>query len=122
MVPGFARLHFLRGWEPSGQTQPVLAGSGSGPSGWRSSTAPGPPLEGAAITSIAERIGCAAETFRYRVRQTERDRWPAARPDDGRADTFKQIERESTELRRADEILRLASAYFAKVELDRRAK
>jgi transposase len=72
--------------------------------------------------SIAERIGCAAETFPYWVRQTERGRWPASRPDDGRAYTFKQLERENTELWRADEILRLASAYFAKAELDRRAK
>jgi transposase len=35
---------------------------------------------------------------------------------------FKQFERENVELRRANEILRLASAYFAKAELDRRAK
>ena len=35
---------------------------------------------------------------------------------------FKPLERENVELRRANEILRLASAYFAKAELDRRAK
>jgi transposase-like protein len=76
----------------------------------------------AAITSIAEKIGCAAETLRSWVRQAERDggRRPGLTTDErGR---FKQLERENVELRRANEILRLASAYFAKAELDRRAK
>jgi transposase len=39
-----------------------------------------------------------------------------------RSPSVKQLERENVELRRANEILRLASAYFAKAELDRRAK
>jgi len=76
----------------------------------------------AANTSIAEKIGCAAETLRSWVRQAERD--GSRRPGlttDGRA-RFKQLERENVELRRANEILRLASAHFAKAELDRRAK
>src|SRR5216117_524401 len=76
----------------------------------------------AAITSIAEKIGCTAETLRKWVRQAERD--GGQRPGlttDERA-RFKQLERENVELRRANEILRLASAYFAKAELDRRAK
>jgi transposase len=56
------------------------------------------------------------------VRQAERDggRRPGLTTDE-RA-RFKQLERENVELRRANEILRLASAYFAKAELDRRAK
>src|SRR6266704_3317479 len=68
----------------------------------------------AAITSIAEKIGCAAETLRSWVRQAERDggRRPGLTTDE-RA-RFKQLERENVELRRANEILRLASAYFAK--------
>ena len=76
----------------------------------------------AAITSIAEKIGCAAETLRSWVRQAERDggRRPGLTTDE-RA-RFKQLERENVELRRANEILRLASAYFAKAELDCRAK
>jgi transposase len=75
----------------------------------------------ATITSIAEKIGCAAETLRSWVRQAERDagRRPGLTTDE-RA-RFKQLERENIELRRANEILRLASAYFAKAELDRRA-
>jgi transposase len=76
----------------------------------------------AAITSIAEKIGCAAETLRHWVRQAERDigQRPGLTTDE--RTRFKQLERENAELRRANEILRLASAYFAKAELDRRAK
>jgi transposase len=76
----------------------------------------------AAITSIAEKIGCAAETLRHWMRQAERDigQRPGLTTDE-RA-RVKQLERENVELRRANEILRLASAYFAKAELDRRAK
>ena len=76
----------------------------------------------AAIRSIAEKIGCAAETLRSWVRQAERDQ--GKRPGlttDERA-RLKQLERENFELRRANEILKKASAYFAQAELDRRAK
>ena len=84
--------------------------------------APDHPSQWAAITSIAEKIGCAAETLRHWVRQAERDsgRRPGLTTDE--RTRFKQLERENAELRRANEILRLASAYFAKAELDRRAK
>jgi transposase len=76
----------------------------------------------AAISSIAEKIGCAAETLRSWVRQAERDagRRPGLTTDE-RA-RLKQLERENFELRRANEILKKASAYFAQAELDRRAK
>ena len=76
----------------------------------------------AAITSIAEKIGCSAETLRNWVRRAERDqgRRPGLTTDE-RA-RLKQLEREVFELRRANEILRKASAYFAQAELDRRAK
>src|SRR5688572_20126993 len=76
----------------------------------------------ATIVSIAEKIGCTAETLRHWVRQAERDigRRPGLTTDE--RTRFKQLERENAELRRANEILRLASAYFAKTELDRRAK
>ena len=76
----------------------------------------------AAISSIAEKIGCSAETLRNWVRRAERDqgRRPGLTTDE-RA-RLKQLEREVFELRRANEILRKASAYFAQAELDRRAK
>src|SRR5215468_12409412 len=67
----------------------------------------------AAITSIAEKIGCAAETLRHWVRQAERDRGGRPGLTTDERTRFKQLERENAELRRANEILRLASAYFA---------
>ena len=76
----------------------------------------------AAINSIAEKIGCTSETLRGWVRDAERDR--GRRPgltSDERA-RLKALERENQELRRANEILRKASAFFAQAELDRRGK
>jgi len=76
----------------------------------------------AAIRSIAGKMGCTAETLRKWVRQAERDqgRRPGLTTDEKAR--LKDLERENRELKRANEILRLASAYFAKAELDRRAK
>jgi len=76
----------------------------------------------AAITSIAEKIGCTAETLRSWVRQGERDagRRPGLTTEE--RVRLKQLERENRELRQANEILRKASAYFAQAELDRRFK
>src|SRR5215813_11852990 len=76
----------------------------------------------AAIVSIAEKIGCSAETLRHWVRQAERDagRRPGLTTDERTRLT--QLEREVVELRRANEILKKASAYFAQAELDRRPK
>src|SRR5262245_21871895 len=76
----------------------------------------------AAITSIAEKIGCTAETLRKWVRQTERDQGTRAGLTTEERQRLQQLERENFELRRANETLRLASAYFAKAELDRRHK
>jgi transposase len=76
----------------------------------------------AAIRSIAEKIGCSAETLRKWVRQAERDAGKRPGVTTEERERLKQLERENVELRRANEILRLASAYFAKAELDRRHK
>ena len=74
----------------------------------------------AAITSIAEKIGCSGETLRNWVRQAERDEGlrPGLTTDEQQR--LKDLERENRELKRANEILRKASAYFAQAELDRR--
>lgn len=74
----------------------------------------------AAILSIAEKIGCSGETLRNWVRQVERDegRRPGLTTEEQQR--LKVLERENRELRRANEILRKASAYFAQAELDRR--
>lgn len=76
----------------------------------------------AAIGSIATKIGCTAETLRSWVRQAERDtgRRPGLTTDEKQR--LKDLEREVRELRRANEILRKASAFFAQAELDRRPK
>jgi len=66
-------------------------------------------------------MGCTAETLRKWVRQAERDQGRPGLTTDEKARP-KDLERENRELKRANEILRLASAYFAKAELDRRAK
>ncbi len=78
--------------------------------------------EWAAITSIAEKIGCTAETLRNWVRQAERDQGKRPGLTTEERQRLKQLERENFELRRANEILKKASAYFAQAELDRRSK
>ena len=80
------------------------------------------PSQWAAISSIAEKIGCSAETLRNWVRQAERDegRRPGLTMEE--RERLKDLEREVRELRRANEILRKASAYFAQAELGRRAR
>ena len=76
----------------------------------------------ATICSIATKIGCTAETLRSWVRQAERDQGRRQGMTSDDRDRLKALERENRELRRANEILRKASAYFAQAELDRRAK
>jgi transposase-like protein len=74
------------------------------------------------ITSIAAKIGCTAETLRRWCREeASRRTGPAALAADDRT-RLKLLEREVKELRRANEILRKASAYFAQAELDRRER
>ena len=72
----------------------------------------------AAIASIASKIGCTGETLRKWVRQAERDAGlRAGLTTDERAE-LQRLQREVVELRRANEILRKASAFFAQAELE----
>lgn len=80
------------------------------------------PSQWAAIGSIAAKIGCTAETLRGWVRQAERDQGRRAGLTSNERDRLKELERENRELKRANEILRKASAFFAQAELDRRPK
>ncbi len=76
----------------------------------------------AAIRSVAAKIGCAPETLRSWIRQEERNAGtrPGLTTDERKR--LKELERENFELKRANEILRKASAFFAQAELDRRPK
>ena len=76
----------------------------------------------AAIRSIAQKMGCSAEALRNWVQRAEVDRGtrPGLTTDDRQR--LKELERENLELRRANEILRKASAFFAAAELDRRPR
>ena len=67
----------------------------------------------AAIGSIAGKIGCTAETRRGWVRQAERNQGKRAGTTSAERERLKELERENRELKRANEILRKASAYFA---------
>ena len=76
----------------------------------------------AAIESIASKIGCVPQTLHEWVRKQEVDTGLRDGVTSEERDRIKALEREVKELRRANEILKLASAFFAQAELDRRLK
>jgi len=76
----------------------------------------------AAVVSVAGKMGCAAQTLHRWVAQAERDGGKRAGLSTTERDRLKELERENRELKRANEILRTASAFFAQAELDRRRK
>ena len=76
----------------------------------------------AAIESIAGKIGCVPQTLRSWVLQAERDAGQRPGLSKDERERMRDLEREVRELRRANEILRRASAYFAAAELDRRPR
>jgi transposase-like protein len=80
------------------------------------------PSQWAAIASIASKLGCTTETLRRWVRQAERDTGHRDGLTTDERQRLKELERENRELKRTNEILRKASAYFAQAELDRRGK
>jgi len=76
----------------------------------------------AAITSIAGKLGCTPQTLRTWLQQAERDAGRRGGLTTTERQRLKELEREVRELKRSNEILRKASAYFAQAELDRRSK
>ena len=80
------------------------------------------PSEWAAIESIAPKISCVPQTLHDWVRKHQTDNGQRPGQTTEERDRIKALERENRELRKANEILRLASAYFAQAELDRRNK
>jgi len=71
------------------------------------------------IVSVASKIGCSAESLRRWVRQAERDAGKREGLTTDEREELKRLQREVRELKKANEILRLASAFFAQAELDR---
>ena len=76
----------------------------------------------AAMNSIAAKIGCTAETLRKWVRRSERDQGLREGLTNSDRERLKTLERENRELKRANEILRKASAFFAQAEPDRKPR
>ena len=76
----------------------------------------------AAIESIAPKIGCVPQTLNEWVKRAEIDVGERPGTTTAEAQRMKDLERENKELRRANDILRTASAFFAQAELDRRLK
>ena len=74
----------------------------------------------AAITAIASKIGCSAQTLSSWIKRREVDTGQRSGITTDEQARVKALERENKELRRANEILRKAAAYFAQAELDRR--
>lgn len=80
------------------------------------------PSQCAAVESIAGKIGCTPQTLLEWVRRHERDTGQREGATSAEQQRLKELEREVKELRKANEILKLASAFFAQAELDRRFK
>ena len=76
----------------------------------------------AAVESIAPKIGCASQTLLDWVKRAEVDAGMRPGTTTAEAQRIKELERENKELRRANDILRTASAFFAQAELDRKLK
>jgi transposase-like protein len=80
------------------------------------------PSRWAAISSVAAKIGCTAQSLNEWVKKAEVNSGVRGGVPTELADRLKALERENRELRQANDILRKASAYFAQAELDRRFK
>ncbi|RZT35436.1 hypothetical protein EV147_3875 [Cupriavidus agavae] len=76
----------------------------------------------AAVESIALMIGCTSQTLLGRVKQEQVESGERDGVTTSERERLKALEREVKELRRANEILKLASAFFAQAEIDRRLK
>ena len=76
----------------------------------------------AAIESIAPKIGCVPQTLNEWVKRDQIDTGVRGGTTTTEMQRLKELEREVKELRKANEILKLASAFFAQAELDRRLK
>ena len=78
--------------------------------------------EWSAIHAVADKLGCTHETLRRWIRQDQRDQGKRDGLTTDERARLKVLEKENKELRRANEILKTASAFFAQAELDRKLK
>jgi transposase len=76
----------------------------------------------AAVESIAPKIGCVPQTLLEWIKREEVDGGQREGLSTSERERVKALEREVKELRRANDILKTASAFFAQAELDRRLK
>ena len=84
--------------------------------------APEHPSQWAAMRSVGDKLGIRTASLRRWVRQAERNAGTRPGLTTTEREELKRLQRENVELKRANEILRKASAFFAQAELDRRAK
>ena len=75
--------------------------------------------DAAALTAIADKLGCSPDSLRVWMRHVQRDGGERSGQTSAEKARIKELEREVREIRQANEILRKASAYFAQAELDR---
>ena len=75
--------------------------------------------EWATLVSISSKIGCTAETLRSWVKRAQLNEIDNGQSEQDKL-RIKQLEREEREIKRANEIIRMAAAFFAQAELDRK--
>ncbi|MGK0171935.1 MAG: transposase [Gammaproteobacteria bacterium] len=80
------------------------------------------PSQWQAICSIAGKIGCSPDSLKAWFRRIEPNEGNGGIPISGDSERLKALEKENKELRRANEILKTASAFFAQAEIDRRLR
>ena len=75
-----------------------------------------------AICSIAGKIGCSPDSLKSWFQRMQPDEDQCSGNTSSDRDRLKVLEKENKELRRANEILKTASAFFAQAEIDRRLR
>ena len=80
------------------------------------------PSQWQAIQSVASKIGCSPDSLKAWLKRVQIDAGEVPGITTEEHEWMKALEKENRELRRANEILKTASAFFAQAELDRKLK